>query len=212
MKSFSIVGLAASAALGLMALPGVVSASLVSCPGDNICNGNDYAVTLDTIGGNAYEIRLDLFALESYTGNKWTDSVLAVQLKGFAEDISDVVLTSAPELPNDWEWSLNGNELNANGCGGGSGGAERACSESEGQTGAAFTQGDVLTWLFSFNASSINDTAHLKYLYVDESGNKVGDLGSFDMSITQVPAPGTLALWGAGLLALGAAARRRRSH
>ena len=67
----------------------------------------------------------------------------------------------------------------------------------------------------------MGDTAHIKYHYIDNLGNNVGSLGSFDVDIqciggdcsvpsTTVPEPVTSALIGSGLIGLYFMRRRYR--
>ena len=97
--------------------------------------------------------------------------------------------------------------VNANGCGGGD--TATLCAEAASPyAGAAVSGADiVLSWVFQFDSTdALNDTAHLKYLYVDSDGDKVGSLGGWDIAIggdgerpLGTPEPSTAALMVAGL-------------
>ena len=116
-------------------------------------------------------------------------------------------------------WNLqSGSGLNAGGCSGS--GAPFVCVQANGAgsnlfnyNGSTFTP---KTLIFQFTITgtppSLGDTAHIKYLYTDDLGNKVGSLGSFDVGIqciggngcdgSTVPEPVTSALIGSGLVGL----------
>jgi len=109
--------------------------------------------------------------------------------------------------------------LNASGCNGS--GSGFICAN--GTPGAHLFSGSnpqLLVWQFLITGTppSLGETAHIKYHYVDVGGNKVGDLGSFDIAIqciggngcaaSTVPEPVTSALIGSGLLGLYCMRRR----
>lgn len=198
---------------GLFGYSAASQALTYSCPDASLCNGNLYAVDLASLGGTSYQATVSIDVTNSYTGNQWSDVVNSIQLKDFAPSFTNAVLTGAPTALSDW--TSNSLELGAGGCSGGSG--NKVCIGYTGGSpfGVGFTGGDILTWTFTFDAASVYDTAHLKYLYLDGAGdsttNKVGSLGSFTIG-ENVPEPATPALMGLGLLMLGFMSRRRKGR
>jgi hypothetical protein len=195
----------------------------------SICNGNEYAVWLVSTVGTTSILELDIKVGNAYTGNKWTDKVVAVELKDFTSNpVSAAALIQAPGVLGDW--TLLSNELSAKACDGGSPGTPNMCAEASSYaTAAAFTVGDILKWRFQYDSpNAVGTTAHLKYLYIsgapppggDYNRVKVGDLGSWDIAIQRpdppssdepTPEPATFATIGAGLLALGLRYRKAKS-
>jgi hypothetical protein len=193
------------------------------------CNGNEYALWLVSNVGNTYVVEFDIRVLPTYTGNQWTDKVGAVQLKSLGTDITNTMLLMAPV----GTWNLFPNELGANGCDGGSNGDVRMCAEAASFADAAsFTAGDTLKWRFQFDATSLAGSAELKYLYASGSApdnnapdflnwSKVGDLGSFDITLQTgvtppigdepgVPEASTWVLVAGGLSLIGVSRISRR--
>jgi len=205
-------------ALAAMALGTLQGSPILSCPATMAeCNGNEYGVSELSQVGNTFQIELDIHVLSTYTGNQFTDLVNAVQLKSYASGtITNTSLVSAPGGLSFWNLLLP-NELNANGCAGGSSGTVRLCAEAKSPSlGAAFGLGDTLTWVFQFDTTgSLNSTAELKYRYVDSDGEKVGSLGSYDIGLqiptVHNPEPFSLSLVGAGLFVIGLLRCRRRA-
>jgi hypothetical protein len=200
-----------------------------SCPSD--CNGNGYAIFAQPIaeGSTTYNFGV-IIDTSGYTGGSpgW---LAAVAWKNFATTYSDftTLQTYTSESGDGMSWAMAAfdwgpplvNELNANGCGGGDSGG--VCFESG---GFQFTPGQFIQLVATAVIPvGFNETSHLKYLFIDEAGKKVGGLGSFDIPVQlvppddfappppgEVPEPATLAMMGAGLGLLGALSRLRKKN
>ena len=206
----SVFGLMAILALAAFA-PTAKASIVYSCVTN--CNGNEYALEFENISGNTYQITLDVHVLSTYTGNQWTDLLKSVEIKDFtAGTVTNTSLVSAPGGLSLWNAAVT-NELSNSGTTGCTGGANdnRLCVDAKSPSmGAGFTLGDVLSWTFQFDSTKgINDTTHIKYLYVDSVGTtKVGSLGSWDITTQTtfheptVPEPVTSGLVGMGLISL----------
>jgi hypothetical protein len=205
--------------LAFGAMAQVSQAALIySCPDASKCNGNEYAVFVASQSGNNYILQVDIKVTSNYTGNQFTDNVVALAIKLGGLTFSNGDINSVPG----GNWTFSTNELNANGCDGG--GTNSLCAEANSfADGANLVGADtILSWQFKFNspASSI-ETVHLKYLYssgTDSNGGfiKVGSLGSFDIHVQDgpdgddpgVPEPSTFALVGIAAIAIGAYRRK----
>lgn len=213
-KSLGLIAMLALVALA----PSAKATPIYSCSDASLCNGNAYALVVDSLGGNTFQLTLDIEVLGTYTGHKWTDLVNSIEIKDFtAGTLSNISLVSAPGGLSLWN-SPVGNELNANGCMGGSAG-NRLCVQAKSPSlGASFTQGDILSWTFQFDSTAdVGTTTHIKYRYVDAKGKKVGSLGSWDITDQRirkespVPEPVSASMVGAGLLSLGCFFLRRKA-
>jgi hypothetical protein len=212
--------LALCALISTLALPLAQASTSFSCGGD--CNGNLYAVSMLSHSGNTYTLEYDIQVTNSYTGGP-SDFINAVSLKDFVSDFTSPLLIEAPGGVSNWNVSSHG--ITANGCG--EGNTKSLCAQSTGTGTALFsgsTPAGILSWVFQFDSSSdLNPSAHIKYLYVNSEGSKVGSLGSWDLTIQctngdcggippqeLVPEPLSMGLAGAGLV--GIYFLRRRKH
>lgn len=191
------------------------AALLYTCPpADASCSGNEYAVFVVSHFGNTYTLQVDIKITNSYTGNHWSDNVVALGIKGLPTFSSPSLVGAPGGLAN---WTLTADELNANGCnGGGSGGM---CAEANAFAAGANVAGagTILSWQFQFYSTATSITqVHLKYLYA--SGGTAAnytkaartDLGSYNIPVQDgpdgddpVPEPSTYAMIGITAVALG---------
>jgi hypothetical protein len=130
-------------------------------------------------------------------------SIGALQLKDLGS-FSDVTLVSAPGLAANW--TLSSNELNANGCAGGSHAGRSLCFSGE-----RVALADNMVFQFSFSGGAPElEAPHLKVNFFGEGERKVGSLLS--QAIAPVPEPQTYAMMLGGLGLVGWMARRKRKQ
>ena len=150
----------------------------------------------------------NLLTLEIDAANRTGDwsratSIGALQLKDLGS-FSDVTLVSAPGAATGW--TLSSNELNANGCSGGSHTGMSLC-----YSGAHVALADDMVFQFQFGGGAPElEAPHLKVNFFGEGDRKVGSLLS--QTIAPVPEPQTYALFLGGLGVMGWTARRRRKQ
>jgi hypothetical protein len=150
----------------------------------------------------------NLLTLEIDAANRsgdWANatSIGALQLKDLGT-FSDVTLVSAPGAATDW--TLSSNELNANGCGGGSHAGSSLCYSGD---RVALSDNMVFQFSFAGGAPSL-DAPHLKVNFFGDGDRKVGSLLS--QTIAPVPEPETYAMMLGGLGLVGFMARRKRKQ
>jgi hypothetical protein len=126
-------------------------------------------------------------------------------------NLLDADLISAPGGVGNWVERLGG--LNANGCmGSGTNGFDCVRVTSIGVS--PVVPGGTYTWVFELEVETGGlfvevDQASIKARYVDDNGDKVGDIVSEGTTLTLVPEPTTLGLLALGVLGLGFARSRR---
>lgn len=84
------------------------------------------------------------------------------------------------------QWTMNANELNGNGCVGGSHAGAALCL-----TGTPIKLTDNMVFTFAFTGAPVFDEPHLKVQFFDARGKKAGDLLSKQIERVVIPAPGT---------------------
>jgi hypothetical protein len=203
--------LALVTALFTLPVPGYTTPTS-SSPTD-IYNGNEYAVSVLSHIGNTYQIEFDIYIRDTYTGNRWMDTIRTVEIKDFVGSYTNASLVSAPDGPE--QWRLSNNELTSKGATGGSNLNRLVAEAAMPYEGAEVTgPNEVLSWVLQFDSADVlNDTVHIKYLYWDQAKDKKAkgtDLGSWDIEVQResVSEPATLLLLGLGFA--GVAGIRRR--
>lgn len=154
-----------------------------------------------TWSGNLLTLEIDA----AKRSGDWLEatSIGALQLKDLGS-FSDVTLVSAPGLATNW--TLSSNELNANGCAGGSHAGRSLCFSGE-----RVALADNMVFQFSFSGGAPEPEApHLKVNFFGEGERKVGSLLS--QAIAPVPEPQTYAMMLGGLGLVGWMARRKRKQ
>ncbi|MFD2368335.1 PEP-CTERM sorting domain-containing protein [Pseudoduganella sp. GCM10020061] len=144
-----------------------------------------------SFSGNVLTIEIDA---ANPTGD-WSDAtgIIALQVKEVGTWTS--VTFSGPGAASGW--TVLPNELNANGCDGGSSGIQRACA-----IGAEVPLTDNMIFTYTFTGGTQDfSNPHIKLIFVDAEGEKTGSLLS--MNVPAIPEPSTYAmlLGGLGLLA-----------
>lgn len=146
--------------------------------------------------GNVLTIEIDA---ANPTGD-WSDAtgIMALQVKDIGTWTS--VTFSGPG--NAASWTVLPDELNATGCDGGSTGIQRACAIG---TVEPLTDDMIFTYTFTGGIQDFSNP-HIKVIFVDEHGDKIGSLLS--ENVPAIPEPSTYAmlLGGLGILAI---ARRK---
>lgn len=147
--------------------------------------------------GNTLTLEIDA---ASPTGDWSTaDAIGSIQLK----DIGtwDSVVYNGPGTFS--SWTLSGNELNANGCDGGSSGIQRLCLNG---TPIALTDDMMFTFTFTGGVQEMDSVFIKVRMFEDGATDKVGSLMSMEVPVIPEPSTYAMLLGGLGVLVL---ARRR---
>lgn len=145
----------------------------------------------------------------SYAGNVLTVEIDAAGRTGGWASATDIIALQVKEVGT-WTtvsfsgpgaaagWTVLPNELNATGCAGGSSGIMRACASGSAEP---LTDNMIFTYTFTGGVQDLSNP-HLKVIFVDKEGEKVGSLLS--ENVPAIPEPSTYAmlLGGLGILAL----------
>ncbi|MBA5689420.1 PEP-CTERM sorting domain-containing protein [Rugamonas apoptosis] len=109
-------------------------------------------------------------------------------------------------------WTFSPNELNANGCDGGSSGAQRACFFAP-DTSKRIGLADDMIFHFTYTGGTQNfSDPHLKLGFYNGNGeDKVGSLLSMNIPLNPVPEPETWGMFMMGLGILAFLARPRKT-
>jgi hypothetical protein len=169
----SIKSLLFGAAIVLMTAGSVEAGSIIyTCPnGSPECAGQTFAMWVAGTGTDGFGTYFDVSLSIDTTGYTGSENDLAhgVEFKNVIDknsDYANLTLIAAPGSLTDWS-VFTGNITPGTQCTGSQSKKDTGCAvQLVSQGGYDFYIGEVLTWTFRFNATSLGDsTGHLKYYY-----------------------------------------------
>lgn len=194
------------AALAVFAAP--AAADTVTLSGCSSCFGSVYTLTVNpTTLGSTTDFTVTLTIDTTGTSAGPATAISAVSFK-ISSSVTSLTLTSAPGGTGAWVTSAN--NINNAGCAGS--GAGFVCSEDNPSVTSA-QLGGVFTWTWDITIPSGTLFVNLAGNHIGAKyNNSTGTLNGFitsDTGATPIPEPGTLALFGTGLIALAGVIRRK---
>lgn len=205
MKRLILKTVLAVAAIAVLAAP--AAADTVTLSGCSSCFGSIYTLTVNpTTLGSTTDFTVTLTINTTGTSAGSATAISAVNFK-ISSSVSSFTLTSAPGGTGAWVTSQNG--INNAGCAGS--GAGFVCSQDTAPVTSA-QLGGVFTWTWDITIPSGSlFTPNLAGSHIGAKyNNSAGTLNGFITSeTTPIPEPGTLALFGTGLIALAGVIRRK---
>lgn len=205
MKRLILNTILAAATIAVLAVP--AAADTVTLSGCSSCFGSIYTLTVNpTTLGSTTDFTVTLTIDTTGTSAGPATAISAVSFK-ISSSVTSLTLTSAPGGAGAWVTSAN--NINNAGCSGN--GAGFVCSEDNPSVTSA-QLGGVFTWTWDITIPSGSlfmpnlAGSHIGAKY----NNSAGTLNGFITSeTTPIPEPGTLALFGTGLIALAGVIRRK---
>jgi hypothetical protein len=179
----------------------ITSVNLTDCDADG-CDGSDLFLSVEEEAGGSWLVTYTIDT-SAYTGSR--SGLNQIGFKAVADWTDATLIEADPDLAS-WsdpiEAPVNANSL----CGNSKGNSSKVCSYGF----VDITGGGQYTWKFRLEGGTLLDTAdwHLGAQYADSAGATSGKIISTEPGGT-VPEPTGALLFGAGVVVLRSARRRR---